>query len=99
MIYTASKSTESDNIVTSEKINTSSGLYYIELGVELIAITDVYPLKIKSNNIKIDTEYFELIKLKRAFFNKVMTFGEGSLKWAHQQKIFLINTYPMFPQC
>ena len=65
----------------------SNHLYNIELGVDLIAITDVYPLKIKSVNTKIDTEYFELIKLKRAFFDKIMSFGEGSLKWATQQQI------------
>jgi len=84
MDYTASKQTESDKIVTSENLNTtrniSSNLHNIELGVELIAITDVYPLKIKSNNTKIDTEYFELIKLKRAFFDKIIRYGEGSLK-------------------
>ena len=53
--------------------------YTINLGVELIAITDVYPLKKSTATGKIDTEYLEMILLKKSFFDKVITHGENAL--------------------
>ena len=53
--------------------------YTINLGVELIAITDVYPLKKNTPTGKIDTEYLEMILLKKSFFDKVLTHGENAL--------------------
>jgi hypothetical protein len=52
----------------------------IELGVTLIAITDVYPLKKPVYCLPPeDTEYFELIKLKKRFFDKVISSGNERL--------------------
>jgi hypothetical protein len=53
--------------------------YTINLGVELIAITDVYPLKTSTLGVVVDTEYLELILLKKSFFDKVINYGAGAL--------------------
>lgn len=53
--------------------------YTINLGVELIAITDVYPLKTGNTSGEIDTEYLEIILLKKNFFDKVTEYGDSLL--------------------
>ena len=53
--------------------------YTINLGVELIAITDVYPLKTGAVSGETDTEYLEIILLKKNFFDKVTGFGDNLL--------------------
>jgi hypothetical protein len=53
----------------------------IDMAVELIAITDVYPLKhlIHGTSITVDTEYLELVKLKMKFFDKIVSWGKSSM--------------------
>jgi hypothetical protein len=52
----------------------------VELGVEIVAITDTYSLKRNILGLISDTEYFEIIDLKKKYFEKIMNFGKLSEK-------------------
>lgn len=52
----------------------------VELGVEIVAITDTYSLKRNIFGLISDTEYFEIIDLKNKYFEKIMNFGKFSEK-------------------
>jgi hypothetical protein len=43
-----------------------------QLTVELIAVTDFYPLKSKKGSEIIDSEYYDLIKLRIDYFEKLV---------------------------
>ena len=48
-----------------------------EVNVEIIAVTDFCPLKKKVGMVIIDTEYFELIKLRKIYFDNILKIVEN----------------------
>ena len=50
----------------------------VDMAIELVAITDVYPLKnlVNPSIPAINTEYLDLIELKIRFFDKVILHGK-----------------------
>jgi hypothetical protein len=46
------------------------------VAIEIIAVTDFSPLKKLSNGEIVDTEYFELIKLRKIYFENVLKIAE-----------------------
>jgi hypothetical protein len=63
--------------ITGANLSSSSQSSIINMAVELIAITDVYPLKhlVDLSKPAINTEYLDLIELKMRFFDKVISHG------------------------
>lgn len=63
--------------ITGSRSSGASENMIINMAVELIAITDVYPLKhlVDPSKPAINTEYLDLIELKMRFFDKVVSHG------------------------
>jgi hypothetical protein len=56
--------------------NDENGRPIREIDVEIISVTDFCPLKKKVGIAKIDTEYFELIKLRKIYFDNILKIVE-----------------------
>jgi hypothetical protein len=49
----------------------------LSVEIQIIAVTDFCPLKKNENGVKVDTEYFELIKLRKLYFENVLQIAEN----------------------